>query len=378
MWRLIIAIILFLISLLTVIKAPTNFFWLVAVAVTEFPYIPVILSSAFLIFCFYTEKYKIASTTISAVAVIMYLLPIIEAYRRSRHLDEDLLKEFPYRNSPLQLQQPFSVAKMFSGIRGKEMIPQILTYKKLPERDLNIDFFAAENKGKKLPCVIVIHGGSWAGGDSKQLPALNSYLAARGYHVAAINYRLAPKYKFPAPVEDTKDVMQYLVDNAEKLNIDTTNFVLLGRSAGAQIALVAAYTFHNKNIKGVISYYGPADMFWGAHIKSNKLVLNTDKVFRDYLGGLVNEIPETYHEAGAYDHVDKTSTPTLLIHGPNDVLVSYYHSVRLDKKLNDQGIQHYFLNLPWATHGCDYNINGPSGQITTYATERFINSVTSN
>lgn len=376
MWRLILACIILLISLLVVCKAPTNFFWLVAVAVTEFPYIPIGVTALFMISCFYADKYKLMLFSVSGLALFFYMLPIIEVYVRGKHLSEDLQTNFPFKEKAEELKQPFSLIKLFSGIGIVKIQPQVLTYKKLPERDLTIDFFNSTTKTKS-PCVIVIHGGSWSEGDSKQLPDLNSYLAERGYHVAAINYRLAPKYKSPAPVEDTKDAMQFLIANAEKLNIDTTNFVLLGRSAGAQIALCAAYTFNNKNIKGVISYYGPADMVWGAALKSNPLVLNTDKVFTNYLGGLIKDVPEKYHESGAYDHVNSSCPPTLLIHGPNDVLVSYGHSVRLDKKLEEYKVPHYFLNLPWATHGCDYNINGPSGQITTFAAERFINSVTS-
>jgi len=50
--------------------------------------------------------------------------------------------------------------------------------------------------------------------------------------------------------------------------------------------------------------------------------------------------------------------------------------VRLEGELRDKKVPYYFLSLPWATHGCDYNINGPSGQVSTYAVERFLNSVT--
>ncbi|PBQ30831.1 alpha/beta hydrolase [Sphingobacteriaceae bacterium] len=375
MWRLIIAVILLLLSLLVLFKAPTNFFWLVQVAVTEFPWISTLTSLVFFVSCLYADKFKIALLTLSGLATFIYFLPVIEVYFRGKHLEHDLSKNFPFNQNIKHLDSPFSFTKMFSGIGIKEVQPEIFTYKKLPERELHLDFYKAALSGKR-PCIIVIHGGSWAGGDSKQLPALNSYLSNVGYHVAAINYRLAPTYKSPAPVEDTKEAMQYLISHAENLNIDTTNFVLLGRSAGAQIALVAAYTFHDPNVKGVVSLYGPADMVWGARIKSNKLVLNTDKVFTDYLGALIDVLPEKYHEASSFDFAEQNSPPTLLIHGPNDALVSYYHSVRLNEKLESKHVPHYFLNLPWATHGCDYNICGPSGQISTYSIERFINSVT--
>ncbi|MBA3679955.1 MAG: alpha/beta hydrolase [Bacteroidetes bacterium] len=374
MWRLIIAVFLFLLSLMVLFKAPTNFLWRVSVAITEFPYIFIAAAVVLYIISYKADKYKTATLIISAITIVMYSSPMIQAYQRGKNLTEDLLKAFPFKNEQEQLQEPYSFGKMFSGIGITDVTPKTLTYKKLTEKDLNIDFFPSSTN-LISPTVIIIHGGSWAEGDSKQLPALNSYLANKGYNVAAINYRLAPKYKSPAPVEDVKDALKYLIANSEKLNIDTSNFVLLGRSAGAQIALCAAYTFNDPKIRGVVSFYGPADMVWGARIKTNKLVLNTDKVFSDYLGGLIDAVPEKYHEAGAVDHITKNSTPTLIIHGEHDAMVAYEHSEHLNKKLEENKVQHYFLDLPWATHGCDYNINGPSGQITTFAIERFLNSV---
>lgn len=375
MWRLIVTGILFLLSLMVFFRAPTNFLWRVSVAITEFPYIFILASLLFFFVCLKANKYKTAVITLSGITTLIYILPIIQVYSRGNNLAKDLKKKFPYKEKELQLQQPYSFVKMFSGINPKENTPQVFAYKKLPERDLNIDLYPSQSNAVS-PCIIVIHGGSWAEGDSKQLPALNSYLANKGYHVAAINYRLAPKYKSPAPVDDVRDVINYLTTNSEKLKIDTSNFVLLGRSAGGQIALCAAYTYNLLNIKGVISFYAPADMVWGARIKGNPLVLNTDKVFKDYLGGLIDEVPQKYTEASAVDHINKNSTPTLIIHGAHDAMVAYEHSQHLDKKLEENNVQHYFLNLPWATHGCDYNINGPSGQITTFAIERFLNSVT--
>ena len=374
MWRLVIAAVLLLLSLLTVFKAPTNFFWLVAVAVTEFPWVSVLISLVFFIFCFNAQSYKIATLIVTGIAFVMFSLPMIEAYIRGKNLRLELAVVFPSKEKPNELGEPFSFFKQITGVGVKEVNPSILTYKTLPERKLNIDFYSGGSK--KAPCIIIIHGGSWSSGDSKQLPALNSYLASRGYHVAAMNYRLAPKYRFPAPIEDTKDVVKYLTQHADELNIDSTNFVLLGRSAGAQIALVAAYTFNDPNIKGVVSVYGPADMAWGARIKSNKLVIDVDKVFSEYLGGLIDKVPEVYEQSTARNFVTPKSTPTLMIHGPNDALVSYYHSVRLSETLKKNNVPYYFLNLPWATHGCDYNINGPSGQLSTFTIERFINSVT--
>jgi len=141
---------------------------------------------------------------------------------------------------------PFSFWKQFSSIKA---VPyHTLNYAVYPGISLTLDLYPLQIAGKK-PCVIVVHGGSWSNGDSKQLPELNSYLARAGYNVAAINYRMAPKYQTPALVEDIHAAMNYLRRHVDELQIDTNNFVLLGRSAGAQIALLAAYSLHEKGLK---------------------------------------------------------------------------------------------------------------------------------
>ena len=48
----------------------------------------------------------------------------------------------------------------------------------------------------------MIHGGSWRGGTRAQLPAINRYLAARGYAVASVTHRLAPAHPYPAAIDD--------------------------------------------------------------------------------------------------------------------------------------------------------------------------------
>jgi acetyl esterase/lipase len=376
MIRLLFAILLFLLSLLVVFKAPTNFTWRVSVAVTEFPYLFFLSAFALLVSVYWAEKYKIPVTIISLISFVFFVLPVIRAYQRASGLQAELSNVFPSENKVGQLEQPFNFLKMFSGIGGKEVEYKNITYKTVLGKTLTLDYYKTETT-KKVPCVIVIHGGSWAEGDSKQLPALNNYLANKGYNVAAINYRLAPQYCYPAPVEDTRDAINYLISHASELNIDTSNFVLLGRSAGGQIALMAGYTLNNKNIKGVISFYAPADMEWGAHIKTNHWVLNTDKVLGDYVGGNVDDFPDKYKACSAPQFVNASTPPTLLIHGEIDALVAFEHSVRLQKKLNEFHVKNYFLNFSNATHGCDFNINGPSGQITTYTIERFINSLVS-
>jgi acetyl esterase/lipase len=208
------------------------------------------------------------------------------------------------------------------------------------------------------------------------LPELNSHLAKKGYHVASINYRLAPTHTSPAQVKDIRTAISFLRARSVELHIDTGKFVLLGRSAGGQLALAAAYQQYDPGIKGVISFCGPADMVWGAHHPANPWVFNSNKVLRDFLGGTYEQVPQAYNESSPITYVNAQTPPTLLLHGQNDVLVAYEHSIRLQKELQKHHVPHYLLTLPWATHGFDYTLNGPGGQLSTYCTETFLAVVT--
>lgn len=380
MVRFILIFLLFLASLLAILPAPTYHLWILAILVTEFPYIFIGVLSILFLLKSRIVRYKRAGNALALITLMLFLSPVFRAYPVAAKLPDELKTSLGSQTSNLRLphlHQPFSFFSMFTGIDGKAVTYQTFIYQTYPNINLQLDFYQATISGKK-PCVVVIHGGSWSGGDDKQLPELNSYLSRRGYQIASVNYRLAPEYQNPIPVKDVQSAIQYLKAHAEKLQIDTNNFVLLGRSAGAQIALLAAYTLKDKGIKGVIDYYGPADMIWGYAAPSNPLVLNSHKVMEDYLGGTYKQVPEKYASSSPILYANVQSVPTLLIHGKNDALVSYQHSVRLNAKLNQLQVKHYLLTLPWATHGCDFNINGPSGQLATYTVERFLNVVTAS
>jgi acetyl esterase/lipase len=376
MTRLVFIIIFFLISLLSVFKAPAYYLWLLAIGVTEFPWLFIGITLVLIALGFWVTKYQLASTIIGLVTLVLFLTPIARAQIVASTLKQNFTAVFGQDSAIINgdsNQSPFTFARMFAG-DPKPVNMRTITYVNYPDTNVTMDFYPAQLAGKK-PCVIVVHGGSWSSGDSQQLPELNCYLATGGYNVAAINYRMAPKYQSPAPVEDIQAALKYLRTHADELKIDTSNFVLLGRSAGAQIALLAAYTMHDKGLKGIIDFYGPADMVWGYSIPSNPLIMDSRKVMRQYLGGPYEKVPQNYVASSPIEFVNKQSVPTLIIHGENDVLVAPEHSRRLNEKLQQNGIKHFWLKIPWATHGFDFNINGPGGQLTTYTVERFLKAV---
>jgi acetyl esterase/lipase len=367
---------LFLLSLLAVFKAPVYYLWLVSIIVTEFPWVFIVVLLFLLVWGFGVNKHQLAGAIPGIIALVLFCSPIVRAYNIAGSLKHNFETVFGPGSTKAHnraIKQPFRFFKMLAGI-GERVRPHVeLCYSE--QYNLKLDYYAAAITGLR-PCVVVVHGGSWSSGNSTQLPELNTYLTKVGYNVASINYRLAPKYQNPAPVQDVHAAIKYLKAHASQLNIDTNNFVLLGRSAGGQIALLAAYTLHEPGLKAVISYYAPADMVWGYSIPSNPLIMDSRKVMGSYLGGSYNNVPHNYEASSPILAVTKNSVPTLLIHGENDVLVAYEHSRRLNIKLQQLGVKHFLLTLPWATHGCDYTLNGPSGQLATYTVDRFLNQVT--
>ena len=257
MIRLILITLLFLLSLLTVFRAPTNLLWLVSILVTEFCWVFFILVVVLLLWRFGGNRYATLTSFVGIVSLVLYAVPVIGAISIAPKVRQLFQNDVNQIAITAANQAPFSLTQMIMGIHAKKVPYKILTYDSTNQ--LTLDFYPASSSAKR-PCIIIVHGGSWAGGDSQQLPELNSALAQAGYHVSTINYRLAPNYHYPVPIEDVKTALTFLRSNAANLKIDTTKFVLLGRSAGAQIVLSAAYTLHDPNIKGVISFYGPADM----------------------------------------------------------------------------------------------------------------------
>lgn len=372
MKRLILFSVLFLISLLAVFNAPTYHLWLLSIMVTEYCWVFIILTSICLVVAGLRPcRYRVHATVIGVISLVLFCSPVVRAYKVAGNLPNELNKVF---GSDSIKAKPFQIFKMFAR-KPYEVKYSAKIYATYVDTSLTLDFYPSQISGSK-PCVVVIHGGSWSSGDSQQLPELNNYLAKEGYNVASINYRMAPKYKSPAPLDDVHAALKYLRTHAKEIKIDTNNFVLLGRSAGAQIAMLAAYTLHDPTIKGVIDFYGPADMVWGYSLPASPLVMDSRGVMERYLGGTYKAVPKSYFASSPIEYVDRQSPPTLIIHGANDVLVAYEHSNRLSKKLKENNIKYYWLQLPWATHGFDYNLNGPGGQLSTYAVTRFLKAVT--
>jgi acetyl esterase/lipase len=157
--------------------------------------------------------------------------------------------------------------------------------------------------------------------------------------------------------------------------VNPRGFILLGRSAGGQIASACAHGLRDPDIVGCVAIYAPHDMFFARRFAFEDDVLNSLRLLRNYLGGDPAEAETAYATASAFTLADGRSPPTLLIHGARDTLVWNMQSRRMAQRLRELGVRHLLVELPWAAHGMDWPFDGPGGQVTRIAVDGFLEAV---
>ncbi|MBQ8039202.1 MAG: alpha/beta hydrolase, partial [Lachnospiraceae bacterium] len=104
-----------------------------------------------------------------------------------------------------------------------------------PDRMNVLDIYRPNRNETKLPVIVSVHGGGWVYGDKKVYRHYCLDLAKRGFVVVNFTYRLAPKHKYPAHLEDTVRVFNWIQKNTGRYGMDEKNIFAVGDSAGAHI-----------------------------------------------------------------------------------------------------------------------------------------------
>jgi acetyl esterase/lipase len=357
-------------GLLTVFKAPEWVDWRLAAFVGQYGHaiavIPLVAGLLALFLPGSRGAPAIAASLAAAVGFALLLNPCIQAWIIGRGLPGKLERQF----GRAAIAGPaFSFGALFQ--RQAAPVPKVTW---VYSGTLQLDFYPAIGR-LPAPCVIVIHGGGWDDGSRDQIPQLDDWLARGGYAVAAISYRLAPEAIWPAQREDVAAAIAFVKARAVELGVDPTKLVLLGRSAGGQIAEACAYGFRDPAVRGVIALYAPADMNFAYEWSREDDVLKSPTLLRKFLGGTPETAAAAYNSASGILLVGPGSPPTLLVHGTIDTLVWHKQSERLASRLQEAGVPHVLVSLPWATHALEFNPGGPSGQLTLFAVKWYLAAV---
>ena len=376
-----------IVSLLTIVRAPDWMWaWKLAIVSGEFGHWLVLVALGLALLAGYltTGSTRLITLALCALACICWLRPVGSVQRIASELPAAMTAAF---GGEAPSARVFDLRRLY----GRSAIPPFAVRTEIfaqPDgQALKLDYYAPVRAAvEKFPdpgpwrgalCIVVIHGGGWDEGDRTQLAGWNNRWAARGYAVAAISYRLAPHYIWPAQKDDVQAAIAWLKAHAAELGIDPSRLVLLGRSAGGQLATAVGYGAHDPSIRGVIALYAPHDMAFVWSVSREDDALNSTKLMRQYLGGPPEgERRNLYASASGQLLAKAGSPPTLLVHGALDTLSWDRHSERLAARLEELHVPHYYLRLPWGTHGFDFNPDGPGGQLVDYAIGRFLTAVT--
>jgi triacylglycerol lipase len=203
------------------------------------------------------------------------------------------------------------------------------TYVERQGQPLRADVYQAAGPGPR-PGVLVVHGGAWRAGNRNHLAKAAEALARAGYTAVAIDYRLAPKYPFPAQLDDCQAAVRWMRASAQRLAIDPERIGGYGYSAGGQlVALLGAADADavaeepqagnsvgkpnfSARLQAVVAGGAPVD-FCGVPVDSPMLAY--------WLGGTRRAKPDLYRKASPLAFASADDPPMLFFHGEWDALV---------------------------------------------------------
>jgi acetyl esterase/lipase len=277
---------------------------------------------------------------------------------------------------------------LFGARRPPPAAPELVTFATGAGWQLDADLYRPPDAGsgnRRAPAVIVVHGGAWRSGDKNENPAWNQWLAARGYVVLDIQYRLAPAANWRQAVGDIWSAVAWLRSHAAELGADPDRVAVLGRSAGGHLALLAAYAADDADLENsgnrppplwcVIAFYAPTDL---TRMYMEACRDPTDDVCTG-LRALIGSDPaadgDAYRLASPLEHVHAAAPPTLLIHGTSDRVVPPEHSRLLAGGLAQAGARVQLVSVPFAPHAFDLVPDALGTQLARAAMAAFLDDI---
>jgi acetyl esterase/lipase len=234
-----------------------------------------------------------------------------------------------------------------------------VVYDRANGQDLKLDLIMPRTEGP-FPTVVTLPGGGWEWiAQPESMRVLDEMLAENGFVAAEVTYRLAPRDKYPAQIEDCKAAVRWLRAHATKYRIDPERIGALGFSSGAQLACLLGVTNPGDGLEGdgshaeqssrvdaVVSFFGPTDFTlqsWRDRYES-RLMLSV-------LGTTFAEHPELYERASPVHYARPSASPHLFFHGTADNIVPIEHSRLLAARLQQVGVPARLVEVPDQGHG---------------------------
>ncbi len=208
-------------------------------------------------------------------------------------------------------------------------------------RRLHLDVYepsATRTPGVRRPALVQIHGGAWIlGFKERQALPLMRHLAANGWVVFNVDYRLSPAATWPDHLVDCKAAVAWVREHADDWGIDPEFVAVTGGSAGghltAMLALTAGDPRYQPGFEGADTSVQAAVPFYGVYDLTNRSGQFGPEFRANILEPLVvkrffEEAPEVFADASPILLAERAEAagespevpPVLAIHGDRDTL----------------------------------------------------------
>jgi alpha-L-fucosidase 2 len=212
--------------------------------------------------------------------------------------------------------------------------------------NLKLDAYIPNGRGL-FPAVIIAHGGGWEAGDKVTYATpIFEPLARAGFAWFSIDYRLTPQFHHQDQLEDLRQAIYFVRDNAKQFRVDPKRLAILGESASGQMVAQIA-TEVDKDVAAIVSFYGVYDFVSRAGELSPRSIPTR-------LFGITkwdDEARETLRRYSPLYNANKYMPPMLLICGTRDGLFAQHEAYV--KKLVEIGAPHESFTIKDAPHGME-------------------------
>ncbi len=243
---------------------------------------------------------------------------------------------------------------------GEVKVEKDVVYGIVQEAKLLLDAYTPDDAVAKHPAILLIHGGGFIAGDKGFYAPMGRRLAAKGYAVFSLNYRLAPKNRYPAAVDDVQRAVRWLRAHAKTYRLDPDHIGALGDSAGGYLVTMlgtrdtrdnsdADLAKFSSRVQCVVDLYGPTDFTLPAATSG----VGPQALFllNQFFGKPQEQAMDLYKDGSPILYVSKNSAPFLIVHGTADPLIPLDQSRRLHDALKAAGVSVTLIELYKYAHG---------------------------
>lgn len=217
-------------------------------------------------------------------------------------------------------------------------------------RALSLDLRTPDRSN--APLVVFLHGGGWLRGSRTVFtPGISDAqsfdrIVTAGFAVASCEYRLSGEARFPAQLDDVDAALAWLHTHGAEHGVDAARVVLWGVSAGATLAALAG--LRRDDVRGVVDWFGPSDLFAMAAVTTGEPPEQTREA--RWLGGTAADLPDAARLASPALRVHAGAPPFHIAHGTADEHVPYAQSEALAAALRAVGADAELIAVDGGRH----------------------------